>query len=341
LNASVYLTTESLKPIFQDQINQQVIEISGSTMNKMIGSLPAADQGWARSMAGALIQPSATLTQLTPQNDGFDTKLTLSMYPGDPKPIDAAMLVTFGVRDVSTIQVSAQPVPGSPELANGPLTTFTVPVGQLQSVNTSPGCGNMGLKVNIQMPVNFSIASNQSQNNQVALSSNQALADIQQPRVSYTTQNRAANTLDAYAEIPNSSLSALGSAIGTIKINSVLTAEKLSIGTQDNGLVIISQIYTQPLHVWVATATTPVQPSAENGQLVMHVPSPGTRVQAGPFFNFPNTSFDPKIEQMLNSNLGDALVGKFTVNGVSVGAGAGLSCADSSSLILQGTTSLG
>src|SRR2546429_2507266 len=209
LNASVYLATDSLKSMFQDQINQQVTSLSNSMMNNMLGNLPAADQGWARSMAGALIQPSATLTQLTPQNNGLDTRLSLSLFPGDPKPINAGMLVTFSVRDASTIQVSAQPVSGSPQLANGPLTTFTMPIGQLEGINTIPNCGASALKADIQIPVTLSTASNQNQNNQVAdatLPANQALTDIQQPQAPYTAQNRAANALDAYVEITNSSL---------------------------------------------------------------------------------------------------------------------------------------
>src|SRR5579859_1884810 len=204
LNAGVYLTTDSLKSLFQDQLNQQVSNLSSSMMNNMLGNLPAADQVWARAMAGALIQPSATLTQLTPQSDGLNTNLSVSLYPGDPKPINAAMLVTFSVRDASTIQVSAQPIAGNPQLVNGPLTTFAVPIGQLESINTTPSCGSAGLKANIQFPVTFSTASNQSPSNQLAnstLPGNQILP---------MALHRAAKTVNAYVEITNSSLSTLG-----------------------------------------------------------------------------------------------------------------------------------
>lgn len=348
LNASVYLTTDSLKPLFQQQISQQVTNLSSSTINSMLGSLPAADQAWARAMAGALIQPSATLTQLTPQSNGLDTRISLSLYPGDPKPINAAMLTTFSVRDASTIQVNAQPVPGSPQLANGPLTTLTVPIGQLESINTTPGCGDVGLQTNIQVPVTLNTASSQSQNNQVAqstLPANQTLADTQQSRqMAYTTVNRAANTLNAYVEIPNSSLMTLGSSIspipvGTIPFNNTLTAENLRISTQGNGLVINSDIFAEPpLHPKLATATTNVQLSVENGNLVMHVPHKGTTITVAGF-NVSTDSYNQKIEDMLNSNIGGALAGKFTVTGVSVGGT--VPCAQSDSLILQGTTSLG
>jgi hypothetical protein len=356
LHASVYLATDSLKSVFQDQINQQVTSLSNGMMNNMLGSLPATDQVWARAMAGSLIQPSATLTRLTPQDDGLDARLGLSLYPGDPKPINAAMLVTFSVRDASTIQVSARPVSGSPQLVNGPLTTFAVPVGQLESINTTPDCGNAGLKTNIQVPVTFDSASNQSQNNQVAQSTlpdKPILADIQRPQVAYTTLNRAANTLNAYVEITNSSLNALGSAMGPIGIGSItivpwdpnnpLTAENLQINTEGNGLGITADIYVQrPMHTRVATATAFAQPGAVNGQLVTSVTD--LRVKVFGIVSLPDSatvSYKTQIENMLNTNLGNALAGKFTVNGVSVGGGAALSCAQSNSLILQGTTSLG
>src|SRR5436305_5763647 len=188
LSANIYLPTQALRPIFQNQINQQVASLSGGMITDMLKSLPSADQGWARDMAGALIQPSATLSQLTPQNGGLATSVKLSLYPGDPTPTNASMLVTFSVRDASTIQVSAQPVPGSPQLASGPLTTFSVPLGELQSINTTPDCGIAGLNANIQLPVAFTASrtSNQNQNSQVAhsvLPDHQTLAYSQQSQV--------------------------------------------------------------------------------------------------------------------------------------------------------------
>jgi hypothetical protein len=356
LHASVYLAKDSLKSVFQDQINQQVASLSNGMINNMLGSLPATDQVWARAMAGSLIQPSATLTQLTPQDNGLDARIHLSLYPGDPKPINVAMLMTFSVRDASTIQVSAQPVSGSPQLANGPLTTFAVPIGQLESINTTPNCGNAGLKTNIRVPVTFDTASNRSQNNQVAQSTlpdKQIMAGIQRPQVAYTTLNRAENASNAYVEISNNSLNALGSATGPIGIGSItivpwdpnnpLTAENLHINTGGNGLEITADIYVQrPMHTRVAIATAFAQPGAVNGQLVTSVTD--LQVRAFGIVSLPDSataSYKTQLENMLNSNLGNALAGKFTVNGVSVGGGAALSCAQSDSLILQGTTSLG
>jgi hypothetical protein len=341
LDAYVYLPTEALKPIFQNQINQQVNTLSAGVIDKMLESLPKANQGWAKDMAGALIQPSATLSQLTPQEDGLAATVSLNFYPGDPKPTNAAMLVTFSVRDASTIQVSAQPVPGSPQLANGPLTTFAVPVGQLMGITTTPDCGSAGIDVHIQLPVTFnaSIASTQSQSRQIAqsiLPANQTLADIKQPHVAHTTQKKAASTLDAYAEVPNSSLNSFASKIPPLPIpNTIWTAQNFRISTQDNGLVITSDISS--LGIVLASTRTNVRASAENGRLVMHVTSTTLTVA---IFHFAMDTYNQQIEDLLNNNLGNALAGKFTVNDVAVGGGTALSCAGSDSLILKGTTNL-
>jgi hypothetical protein len=357
LPASVYLAMDSLQPLFQDQISQQVSSLSGSMLNNMLGSLPAADLVWARALAGALIRPSATLKQLTPQSNGLDAKLSLSLFPGDPRPIDAGMLVTFSVRDASTIQVSAQSDPGSPQLVNGPLTTLAIPFGQLESISTTAGCGNFGLKIDIQVPVTLAPTSNQSQNNQVVqstLSGNRTMADLQQRHVAYATVKRASSTLNAYAEITNSSINALGSAMGALSIGSVkippfgptvaLTAENIQINTQGTGLEIMASIYTQQLgHIKVANAVAFAQPSAANGQLMMTITSLKVNPVIGPI-QLPalptsvTDSYQTQLRNMLNSDLGNALAGQFTVNSVSVGGGP--SCAASDSLILQGTTNL-
>ncbi len=345
LDANVYLPTEALKSVFQNQLNQQVTNVSKGMMTSMLGNLPREDQGWVKDMAGALLQPSATLTQLTPQKDGIVATVKLSMFPGDPKPTDATMLITFSIRDASTVQVSAQSMPGSLQLANGPLITFPIPVGQLQSIEATPDCGVAALNANIQFPVTFntSQASTQGQNDPVAqvprfaLLASHTLAGIQQSRVAYPSQNTAANTLDTYVEIPNSSLSALGRGMGSVPIDNMWTAQNLRIGTQNNGLVVVSDIVASGIGIPIGTATTYVQPSAENGKLVMHVTSTTLSVA---IFSFANNSFNQKIENMLNSDLGNALAGRFTVNSVGVGSGTALPCAGSDSLILQGTATV-
>ena len=223
LNANIYLPTEGLKAVFQDKINQQTGNLSNDMMSKMLSNLPSADQGWAKDIATALLQPSATLQQLTPQKDGLAATVNLSLFAGDPKPINTTMLITFSVRDASTIQVSAQPLSGKSSMPHGPLTTFPIPIGTLNSVHTTANCGNAALDANIQLPVTLdtSLTNNQSQDNSSgppnpsspsgpqlphlphpALSTGQTQADTQQLPFAYTTQKQAATSLNVYASSP-------------------------------------------------------------------------------------------------------------------------------------------
>ncbi len=69
INATIYLTTGTLTPIFQDRINQQVPGAVSNAITGIINKLPTADQGWAGQMANTLIQPSATLRSLSPRQN--------------------------------------------------------------------------------------------------------------------------------------------------------------------------------------------------------------------------------------------------------------------------------
>src|SRR5258708_4800959 len=71
INATIYLTTATLQPIFQQRISQQIPAVVNSAIRGIVSNLPASDQGWASQMAGTLIQPSATLTSLVPQQGGL------------------------------------------------------------------------------------------------------------------------------------------------------------------------------------------------------------------------------------------------------------------------------
>src|SRR5438874_6589871 len=118
VGATIYLTRGTLAPLFQSRIEQQVPGAVSSAINDIVSGLPRKDQGWALQMANTLIQPSATLTSLTTQQSGLATSLRVSLYPGDPQPINASMLVSLSVIDSSTVQVSAKPINGSPTLVN-------------------------------------------------------------------------------------------------------------------------------------------------------------------------------------------------------------------------------
>src|SRR5205807_10091011 len=88
VGATIYLTRRTLAPLFQSGIEQQVPGAVSSAINTIVSGLPRQDQGWALQMANTLIQPSATLTGLTTQPGGLVTSLQVSLYPGDPQPIN-------------------------------------------------------------------------------------------------------------------------------------------------------------------------------------------------------------------------------------------------------------
>src|SRR6516164_5018488 len=106
LNAIVYLTTGSLASTFQNRINQQVPDAVNAAIVNMVSTLPKQDQGWASEMATTLIQPSAALISLVPQQGGLAMTLRLSLYPGDPEAITSSMLIKFNVLNSTTVQVS-------------------------------------------------------------------------------------------------------------------------------------------------------------------------------------------------------------------------------------------
>src|SRR5215831_8702203 len=163
LNAIVYLTTGSLASTFQNRINQQVPGAVNAAISNAVSVLPARDQSWAMEMATTLIQPSAALVNLYPQRGGLVMRLRLSLYPGDPLAITASSLIKFNVLNASTVQVSATPINGGPSLINGPLTTFQMPLGSLNSIYSTPGCGSSALALNLQFPVTLGQASSQVQ----------------------------------------------------------------------------------------------------------------------------------------------------------------------------------
>jgi hypothetical protein len=334
LGASIYLPTSTLRSIFQDNLNQQIPGAVNSAISAMVSKLPNRDQGWASEMATALIQPSATLVTLTPQHGGLATTIRLSLYPGDPQPITTSMLIGFSVANSSTVQVIAHPLNGSPSLVNGPLTTFQIPVGQLNSINATPNCGDAALAANVHFPVTIGPLPtpppqqglNASLQTSMNLASYSALRHQSVPGVA------------AYVELPSSSLAAIGSAIGSWQINNSLTAKNIQISTRGSDVVIGADIY------WgtsfrLATTLTTVAPSASGGKLVVHVLD--TEVTIFQIFTFPYDIYNQQIEDILNSILSGALGGKFYVTNAAVGTDSHVPCAASDSLMLTGTTNIG
>jgi len=332
MNAIFYLQSSSLQPIFQSNIDNDVPNAVNSALTGVVNQLPVQDRGWATQMARALIQPSATLTGLTPQQNGILTTVQLSLYPGDPQPTNSQMLVTFNVQDSSTIQVSAQAVSGSPALMTGPIATFQMPVGQLSSIATTPTCGNAALAVQLQFPL--SIGSGQPGG--TPTSAGQMTQNNTPMRQAYVQQTSTSSAPDSYIEIPASSLVTLGDSIGSLQINSSLTAQNIQIAVQGSDLIITSDIMLGSFQL--ATATTTVAPTTANGSLAVKVLK--TTLTVFQIFTFPDNSYNQQIEQTLNSDLNGALTGKFTVTDATIGPTSALPCAASDSLVLTGTTNL-
>ena len=352
INATIYIATSTLAPMFQSHIDQQVPVAVNTAIANMVSRLPRQDQGWAQQMATTLIQPSASLVSFVPQQGGIAATILLSLYPGDPKAISANLLFSFSVADSSTVQVTAIPMSGSPSLASGPVSTFHIPVGQLNSVATTPTCGDAALALNLQVPISLGSANSSIQAQQAAMisSSNASLLTALTTQHSSNSTNTsnvggrfivhpqslAPSSVSSYIEIPASSLAAVGSSVGSLPISSSFTAKNIQVSVQGSNLDVTSDIYWGGLNI--GTADTLVAPTAANGNLAIRVLSTTLHVL---FFNVPYNTYNQQIQQTLNSKLGHAFAGKFYVTQAAIGANSHVPCAANSSLILTGITNIG
>ena len=341
VNATIYITTGTLEPIFQSRIQQQVPVAVNGAISNIVSKLPQQDHAWATQMANTLIQPSATLTGLTTEQGGLATSLQVTLYPGDPQPINASMLISLSVIGSSTVQVSATPLNGSPALVDGPLTTFQIPIGQLNSINTTPTCGASALAVRLLFPLSLAQGQATTQVQQTALNSfvsrNAARQPLNQRHPGAVPGSSSTNT-NFYVELPASSLASMGDSVGNLPVSNSLTAENIQIGVQGSNLVINSDIYDS-FFGKIGTATTTVAPTASGGNLAVYVLS--TTLNIFGIFSFPYNSYNQQIEQTLNSKLNGALRGKFYVTHAAIGPNAQLPCAAGDSLVLTGSASLG
>src|SRR6266853_249518 len=55
VNATIYITTGTLVPIFQSRIDQQVPVAVNTAIGNIVGKLPPQDRGWAQQMTTTLI----------------------------------------------------------------------------------------------------------------------------------------------------------------------------------------------------------------------------------------------------------------------------------------------
>jgi hypothetical protein len=338
LNATVYLTQDTLLQPLQAGIDQKLPQIASSEM----GSLASIFGITSAS------EPTAKVTSLTPQTNGLNANLSISLYPG-ASPINTSLLVTFKVLNSSTLQVNGQTYPNSLVTYNGQLTTIPIPalLGKLTSIQTTSSCGKAVVAVNLQIPVNLGQASTQN-----AITADKATTS---PTVTTATTNSdKRNTLlsfnekqinnaqsNVYAEIPESSLAALSAGIGTLDLNSELEATNIRPSLQNGKLVISTDIYTTAIQdrvIKVGTTITTIEPQVENGKLQMHVVNTNLHVL---FFNFPINNYNQQIEQTLNNKISSALGSNLNLNGVSIGPNSQIPCAASNSLLLSVAANIG
>lgn len=302
LNATIYLPTTTLKPILQSNVDQQV---------------QSNNQGWP----GSLIHPS--ITQLTPQNDGLVMTLSQSLFPGGPPVLDASTLLKFRVLNPSTIQVSAQPMPGSPVFLNGPLTQIKVTQGNVNNISPTPNCGDSGLAAKLGFPIAIGQAQQGPQTPLV-----QSAEMIQQPPT---------DAAKAYVEVTSSALASLGNQIGSFPVSENLTAQNIRIGIENNEILVRSDISLWQTGIIVGSSTTHILPLVENGNLFLRVTETDLSVA---FLTFPDDNYDQQIQDQINQQLANTLGGLFTVTKATIGSDRHIPCAASNSLILTGTTNL-
>lgn len=353
LDTNVYLTQQVLRQLFQESINQQVPKITASTLSGILHNTPTADQGWVGQIANALIQPTAILTDLIPQSDGFNTGIKLSLYPGDPKPISTHMLVTMSILNASTIQVSSQPSAGSPALLTGPLTTIQVPMGKLTSVQTATNCGAASLKIGLQIPMDSTAKQGSSksapQTGQAIFLATSAQSSATEATLSFISPIKQSQPITAIApqaavpatvEVPLHSLSSIATGIDSLPINNSLNAKNIQLGTQKGQLIVTSDIIglvfgTAMLKV--GTATTTIVPQVNNGKLKLHVTKTSLSVLV---FNFSVDSYNQQIEQTLNAQIGNAISNSLNLSVAGMGPNAQITCAAPDSLLLTGSTTI-
>jgi hypothetical protein len=352
VNATFYLSLSMLESLFQQNIAQQAPASFNNAIDNALNGLPSQDRGWVQQMIAALLQPGAALTGLSTQQNGLAMSLRITLYPGDPEPINSSMLITFRVLNASTVQVSAQSLNGGPTLANGPIATFQIPIGQLSGINTTPTCGSSALAVHLQIPIALSHTQPSAlvgaDLSRPSLSSRPS--PLSQPVTSHPSSQSPMSlfaqespknlpaSANAFVEIPASSLAQLGSSIGTMPVSSGLTAQNIQVGVQSGQLVITSDVYSS-IFGQIGTATTTMAPGASGGSLTVTVTN--TTFTLFGFIPIPENSYNQQIQQTLNSKLSSAFTGKFAVTQAQIGPNGSIPCAAADSLVLSGSTSLG
>ena len=125
--------------------------------------------------------------------------------------------------------------------------------------------------------------------------------------------------------------------MGTLTISNNMSAKNIQLSVQGGQIVITSDIMLGT-SLKLGTATTYIQPLASGGNLAVHVLKTNLTVLS--IFTFPENNYDQQIQQLLDSKLSGALMGKFQVNSATIGGSGQVPCASGNSLILTGTTNV-
>jgi hypothetical protein len=287
--------------------------------------LPEEDHDVIVQMATTFLQPSASLTELMPQQDGLKTTIKISLYPGDSQPINASMQIKFQVASASMVQVSVTPLPGSPTLVSGSVASIQVPFGQLSAVTTTPDCGASALALKLLFPIS------------VGSSSSSQASSTPTPSPTPSPSDTQGSKMDVSVGIPASSLAAMGASVGSIAINSMMTAKDITITVQQDKLNISSNLYWGALNI--GSTLTEVEPTAAGGKLTMHVLD--TSVKLLQVIPFPLNTYNQQLEQTLNTQLSNAIPSTFSITQAGIGPNSEVPCGAGDGLLMTGSAALG
>lgn len=301
LNATIYLPTATLKSVLQRNVDQQ---------------LQSGNHGGLAS----LLHPS--VTRLTPQNDGLVLTLSQSLLGGLP-PLESSILLKFNVLNSSTVQINAQPLPGSPVGIDGPVTQIQVRQGHVNSISPTPNCGDSALAAKLGFPISIGQAQKGKQAKLI-----QPAEMIRQP---------SADTAETYVEVTSSALASLGNQIGSFPVSENLTAQNIRISVENNEVIVRSDISLWQTGIIVGSSTTHIQPLVDNGNLLLHVIKTDLSIA---FLTFSDNSYNQQIQDQINQQLAGALGSLFTVTKVAIGKDTHIPCVAKDSLLLTGTTNV-
>ena len=307
---NVYLTISGMQDQFQQSISQQLPAQFNQSIMDQTKSLPPDTRTLANQLIGEVFQPSANLTQLTPEQGGLVSTINVGLFPNDPNPLSFSMLLSFNKINSHAAEVDASAVPGQPAPpTTGPQSTFDVGgFGTLNSIVPTPGCGNSALKMNI--------------------------STSQTPPPQSGGQGAG---FPLFIEVPAAAFQAGAAGAGNMQIGAGFSAQNIQISLQGQGMVVSTQIAF--LGQQVGSTTTTVQLSAANGTLVGTVTN--TQVNVGGLFSLPVDAFNQDIQQMINQELGGMIGNMLNVTSVNFGPTADVPCATPGNMLLGGTAAGG